>query len=211
MLRIFPEFGQTNFASIGALNMHVPADANSVGCNCTNDSPTICPVYHAPPTCMHLDINDTDTTLACSMRSTVWWPKGILNSNKCNDEINKQAINNLNNDNNLRRSERIKALSKIKNHNVIDSSININIIMDKHVTNSDSAISKHQYDMKHSIDWNGCQIVWSDNNSYKLLIKESLIIKAYQPSLNRTTHSTPLYIFPEGLKDRHLPTIKRYK
>ncbi|CAF1540378.1 unnamed protein product [Rotaria magnacalcarata] len=78
MLRIFPEFGQTNFASIGALNMHVPADANSVGCNCTNDSPTICPVYHAPPTCMHLDINDTDTTLACSMRSTVWWPKGIL-------------------------------------------------------------------------------------------------------------------------------------
>ncbi|CAM4848387.1 unnamed protein product [Rotaria magnacalcarata] len=135
----------------------------------------------------------------------------LNSSNKCNDEINKQAINNLNNDNNLRRSERIKALSKIKNHNVIDSSININIIMDKHVTNSDSAISKHQYDMKHSIDWNGCQIVWSDNNSYKLLIKESLIIKAYQPSLNRTTHSTPLYIFPEGLKDRHLPTIKRYK
>ncbi|CAF4590783.1 unnamed protein product [Rotaria socialis] len=117
----------------------------------------------------------------------------INNSNKCNDEINKQSINNLNNDNNLRRSERIKALSKVKNHNVIDSSININIIMDKHVTNLDSAISKHQYDMKHSIDWNGCQIVWSDNNSYKLLIKESLIIKAYQPSLNRTTHYTAVY------------------
>ncbi|CAF4655518.1 unnamed protein product, partial [Rotaria magnacalcarata] len=75
----------------------------------------------------------------------------LNSSNKCNDEINKQAINNLNNDNNLRRSERIKALSKIKNHNVIDSSININIIMDKHVTNSDSVISKHHEASRTSI------------------------------------------------------------
>jgi hypothetical protein len=83
--------------------------------------------------------------------------------------------------------------------------------MDTNVTKLDSAISKHQYDMNHNIDWNTCQVVWSDNNSYKLLIKESLIIQTYQPSLNRTTHSTPLYIFPEGVKERHLPAIKRYK
>jgi hypothetical protein len=38
-----------------------------------------------------------------------------------------------------------------------------------------------------------------------LLIKESLMIKAYEPELNRTTHSVPLYIYPNGLDKKLLP------
>lgn len=67
MIRQYPDFGETQSITIGALNNHVPTDANSVNCNCSNGSPTICPVYNAPPTCIHLDINDSDTTLACNM------------------------------------------------------------------------------------------------------------------------------------------------
>ena len=37
----------------------------------------------------------------------------------------------------------------------------------------------------------------------RLLIKESLVIRAQEPRLNRTTHSVPLLVFPEGL-ERHL-------
>jgi hypothetical protein len=51
------------------------------------------------------------------------------------------------------------------------------------------------------------QLIWSDNNPHKLLIKESLIIKAYEPELNRTTHSVPLYIYPNGIDKQHLPRL----
>lgn len=69
MFRLYPDFGQTDYSQVGALNTHVPADANSVNCNCVNGSPSICPVYNAPPSCMHLDITNVDTTLACSVLS----------------------------------------------------------------------------------------------------------------------------------------------
>ncbi|CAF3220034.1 unnamed protein product [Rotaria socialis] len=59
-----------------------------------------------------------------------------------------QSYNDLHfNDNNLRRSERIKiktlSINENKNHNVIDLSSNTNIIMDTNVTKLDSAICKH--------------------------------------------------------------------
>ena len=53
------------------------------------------------------------------------------------------------------------------------------------------------------MDWKNFRIVWRDSNVYHLLIKESLVIRAYEPRLNRTTHSVPLLVFPEGL-ERHL-------
>ncbi|CAF3362792.1 unnamed protein product [Rotaria socialis] len=70
MIRRYPDFGEVLLQVKGGLNTHVPADANSVNCNCTNGSPTICSVYNAPPTCIHLDFNGSDTTLACSMLSS---------------------------------------------------------------------------------------------------------------------------------------------
>ena len=36
--------------------------------------------------------------------------------------------------------------------------------------------------------------MWRDNNSYRLLIEESLVIRAHEPQLNRTTHSMPLLV-----------------
>ena len=55
------------------------------------------------------------------------------------------------------------------------------------------------------MDWNSFRIVWRDNNVYRLLIKESLIIRVYEPRLNRTTHSVPLLVFPEGLEPHLVP------
>ena len=39
------------------------------------------------------------------------------------------------------------------------------------------------------------KIVASDDNPQRLRIKESLLIKKDQPSLNKNTYSTPLYLF----------------
>ena len=68
-----------------------------------------------------------------------------------------------------------------------------------------SSLLQHQKDTNHEIDWLNSKIIWNDTNSHKLLIKESLLIKASKPDLNRTTHSTPLYVFPEGLPKHLLP------
>ena len=72
MIRQYPDFGETSSITIGALTNHVPTDANSVNCNCRNETPTICPVYNPPPTCIHLDIDDSDTTLACDLRTRLY-------------------------------------------------------------------------------------------------------------------------------------------
>ena len=62
-----------------------------------------------------------------------------------------------------------------------------------------SALAEHEKSPGHHIDWSDVRILWRDNVAYQLLIKESLVIRAYEPILNRTTHSVPLLIFPEGL------------
>ena len=66
-----------------------------------------------------------------------------------------------------------------------------------------SSIAEHEGTTGHNMDWNSFRIVWRDNNVYRLLIKESLIIKAHEPRPNRITHSVPLRILPAGL-ERHL-------
>jgi hypothetical protein len=66
-----------------------------------------------------------------------------------------------------------------------------------------SALAEHEKATGHRIDWSNVRILWRDNIAYRLLVKESLVIRAHQPALNRTTHSVPLLIFPEGL-DRDL-------
>ena len=68
---------------------------------------------------------------------------------------------------------------------------------------SSSAIAEHEEKNGHHMDWKNFRIVWRDNIVYRLLIKESLVIRAYEPRLNRTTNSVPLLVFPEGL-ERHL-------
>ena len=68
-----------------------------------------------------------------------------------------------------------------------------------------SSIEKHHVETNHKIDWENTKVLWSENNPRRLLIKESLMIKAYESELDRTTHSVPLYIYPNGIERKSLP------
>ena len=68
-----------------------------------------------------------------------------------------------------------------------------------------SALASHTQETGHHINWSDFRIVWQDENPYRLLIKESLLIQAFQPELNRTTNSVPLIVFPDGLPRQMLP------
>jgi hypothetical protein len=46
-----------------------------------------------------------------------------------------------------------------------------------------TAVSIHEKEMNHKMDWENSKAILTENNSYKSLIKESSIIKAYQPEL----------------------------
>ena len=63
------------------------------------------------------------------------------------------------------------------------------------------AISDHLLECNCSIDFDHFDILDSDANKFRLLIKESLLIKRDQPQLNKTIKSFPL-------KFRQTPLIK---
>ena len=56
-----------------------------------------------------------------------------------------------------------------------------------------------------SVDWRNTRVLWRDSNPCRLLLEESLVIRTHEPQLNRTTHSVPLLIFPEGLERSSVP------
>jgi hypothetical protein len=66
-------------------------------------------------------------------------------------------------------------------------------------------LAEHEKNTSYHIDWLNTRVLWRDNNPYRLLIKESLVIRAHEPQLNRTTHSVPLLVFPEGLERSLIP------
>jgi hypothetical protein len=68
-----------------------------------------------------------------------------------------------------------------------------------------SALSKYEKDTGHHINWKDFRVVWRNENSYRLPVKELLVIQAYKPELNRTTHSVPLIVFPDDLTTDKLP------
>ena len=55
------------------------------------------------------------------------------------------------------------------------------------------------------MNWNNFRVVSQDNHPYRLRIKESLLFQAFEPELNKTTHSVPLVVFPDGLPRVLLP------
>ena len=152
-----------------------------------------------------------------------------------NDDIKMSLNLNLNAINNstttIRRSDRLKRKQEYKFNlpmkNIIQNEYKLNNYkkrkkkgkemeniqktcdnhndIQKQQTQYQSALAEHIIKEKHNIDWMNSKIICNDNNPEKLLIKESLMIKAMQPEFNRTTRSTPLYIFPEGLSKRYLP------
>jgi hypothetical protein len=93
------------------------------------------------------------------------------------------------NENKLRRSFQIRGkkvdLSKLPNTD--DEIDQKKVVL--------SALQTHGNDTRHRINWKDFRVVWRDENPYRLLIKESLLIHAYKPQLNRTTHSIPLVCF----------------
>ena len=58
-----------------------------------------------------------------------------------------------------------------------------------------SAVSDHLLECNCSIDFDHFDILASDANRFRLLIKESLVIKRDQPQLNKTIKSFPLKRF----------------
>ena len=55
------------------------------------------------------------------------------------------------------------------------------------------------------MDWEGFKIVYHETYEQKLLLKESLVIKAYNTLLNKTTNYVPLILFPEGIRPNNIP------
>ena len=107
----------------------------------------------------------------------------------------------------LRRSSRIRnrpvaLATTVTNKNDDRQSIHTTAVRKKNVDTT-SSIAEHEETTGHHMDWQNFRVVWRDNNVYCLLIEESLVIRAHEPRLNRTTHSVPLLVFPEGL-ERHL-------
>ena len=60
---------------------------------------------------------------------------------------------------------------------------------------NESSVSEHLLQCVCTIDFNNFDILASDINSFKLLIKESLLIKRDKPVLNHTVKSFPLKLF----------------
>ena len=58
-----------------------------------------------------------------------------------------------------------------------------------------SAVSDQVLEYNFSIDFDHFDILASDPNKFRLLIKESLLIKRDQPQLNKTIKSFPLKLF----------------
>lgn len=65
-----------------------------------------------------------------------------------------------------------------------------------------SALTKHYVATGHEFSGKDFKIVLSDQHRYRLLIKESLLIRKRQPKLNGTDRSLPLYIYPDGIQEK---------
>ena len=69
-------------------------------------------------------------------------------------------------------------------------------LTEKRVKNvKQSAVSDHLLQCDCSINFDNFDILPSETNNFRLLIKESLLIMREKPVLNRTTTSFPLKLF----------------
>ena len=125
-------------------------------------------------------------------------------------EFNKEILTNtvsidlIDTSSTLRRSDRNKNKNKTINYFPKTTTDITNIALTQQTP---SAVKQHENTNKHKIDWNNFNIIARDNKNYHLLIKESLLINHFKPSLNKTITSIPLIIFPEGLQ-AYKPRVK---
>ena len=59
----------------------------------------------------------------------------------------------------------------------------------------ESAVSDHRLQRDCAVSFDDFDVLASDTNNFRLLIKESLLIKRDKPILNRTIKSFPLKLF----------------
>ena len=73
--------------------------------------------------------------------------------------------------------------------------IGIPYLTGKRVECKPSAVSDHLLLHNHDSDFNDFTILCRDNNGFRLLIKESILISRDSPVLNKNTASIPLLLF----------------
>jgi len=74
-----------------------------------------------------------------------------------------------------------------------------------------SALAKHYLSTGHIFSDTDFKILLSDQHRYRLLVKESLLIRQRGPQLNGTDRSLPLYIYPDGLTQSEMAISTRNK
>ena len=128
-------------------------------------------------------------------------PKITFQQQQCN-HVTNDDLNNNNTDSELRRSTRLKGKAAATKTTTTTTTTPL-LNHDRGIVLS--SIKQHEKETGHHMDWNNFRVVWQDNHPYRLLIKESLLIQAFEPELNKTTHSVPLVVFPDGLPRVLLP------
>ena len=73
--------------------------------------------------------------------------------------------------------------------------IGISNLTGKRLECKPSAVSDHLLLNNHDSDFNDFTILCRDNNGFRLLLKESILISRGSPALNKSTASIPLLLF----------------
>ena len=73
--------------------------------------------------------------------------------------------------------------------------LGLSIYTGKPIKGVETAMKKHCHDENHEISVHSFTTIAREENSFKLRIKESLLIKRDTPKLNNNLYSTPLYLF----------------
>ena len=72
----------------------------------------------------------------------------------------------------------------------------ISKLTEKRIKNlNESAVSDHRLRCNCVINFDDLDVLASETNNFRLLIKESLLVKVFKPVLNRNINSFPLKLF----------------
>jgi hypothetical protein len=109
------------------------------------------------------------------------------------------------------RTKKTISVKETLQDDVIEPILNTTRPVEKPNTNLlvKSALTKHYISTGHIFSNTDFQILLSDQHRYRLLVKESLLIRQRNPQLNGTERSLPLYIYPDGLANNQMATCTR--
>lgn len=147
--------------------------------------------------CRRVDEHRKDVTKATIyLTNRGYHTKPTKDQNQTTKTVTKGRIQKPNSTQPLRRSSRL--MQKRIQSQLAIASDNIDIP----IYQPNSALGRHVRILGHSIDFKNIRILTKDSRPYRLLLKESLEIRARNPALNNADTSVPLYVFPEGNPSR---------